>query len=154
MIRSFASTIISIFLLYCVVDSKAAPLEWGYRNGQHGYSRKFRTCTYRPKKHPPFDPNPVNTIPAETIPVHTTPAASPPVEPAPPNPSPVDACVHGPNTRHCWHGDFSIDTDMDLSWPDTGNTVKAGCTFAPSHIPALQYPLPVMNNQPTLKSLD
>lgn len=33
-------------------------------------------------------------------------------------------CNHGPSSRGCWTGDFNIDTDMDLHWPDTGKTVK------------------------------
>jgi len=33
-------------------------------------------------------------------------------------------CNHGPSSRGCWHGDFSIDTDMDEHWPDTGKVVK------------------------------
>lgn len=31
---------------------------------------------------------------------------------------------HGPKSRNCWSGDFDINTDMDLKWPDTGKTVK------------------------------
>jgi hypothetical protein len=34
------------------------------------------------------------------------------------------SCNHGPKSRGCWNGDFSIDTDMDVHWPDTGKTVK------------------------------
>ncbi|KAF9728360.1 hypothetical protein PMIN02_008335 [Paraphaeosphaeria minitans] len=33
------------------------------------------------------------------------------------------SCQNGPQSRACW-GDFDIETDMDASWPDTGNTVK------------------------------
>jgi hypothetical protein len=34
-----------------------------------------------------------------------------------------DTCSNGPASRACWQGDFNIDTDMDLEWPDTGKTV-------------------------------
>lgn len=33
-------------------------------------------------------------------------------------------CENGPQSRGCWTGEFSIDTDMDLHWPNTGKTVK------------------------------
>ncbi|KAH8727984.1 multicopper oxidase-domain-containing protein [Phaeosphaeriaceae sp. PMI808] len=34
------------------------------------------------------------------------------------------SCIHGPSTRKCWKGDFSIETDWDERWPETGKTVK------------------------------
>ncbi|KAF2266486.1 laccase [Lojkania enalia] len=34
-----------------------------------------------------------------------------------------DGCKHGPYSRSCWDGSYTIDTDMDLEWPDTGKTV-------------------------------
>jgi hypothetical protein len=37
---------------------------------------------------------------------------------------PTSGCNHGPHSRGCWHGDFDIDTDMDLHWPNTGKVVK------------------------------
>jgi hypothetical protein len=39
------------------------------------------------------------------------------------------SCNHGPQSRGCWIGDFNIDTDMDVSWPDTGKTVKYDLTI-------------------------
>ncbi|KAI4632662.1 hypothetical protein J4E80_000019 [Alternaria sp. BMP 0032] len=39
-------------------------------------------------------------------------------------------CNHGPQSRGCWNGDFSIDTDMDLHWPNTGKTVKYHLTIS------------------------
>lgn len=38
--------------------------------------------------------------------------------------SPSSNCTHGPSSRGCWQGEFSIYTDMDLKWPSTGKTVK------------------------------
>ena len=38
-------------------------------------------------------------------------------------------CNHGPTSRGCWNGDFDIDTDMDLHWPNTGKTVKYHLTI-------------------------
>lgn len=32
------------------------------------------------------------------------------------------ACTNGPLTRSCWSSGFSIATDFDLKWPDTGVT--------------------------------
>lgn len=32
-------------------------------------------------------------------------------------------CTHGPTSRGCWNGDFSIDTDAESKWPNTGKTV-------------------------------
>lgn len=29
-------------------------------------------------------------------------------------------CSHGPSSRGCWEGEYDIDTDMDIHWPDTG----------------------------------
>ncbi|KAF1942947.1 laccase [Clathrospora elynae] len=39
-------------------------------------------------------------------------------------------CSHGPQSRGCWSGGFSIDTDMDLEWPNTGKTVKYRLTIS------------------------
>jgi hypothetical protein len=118
MVLSFPSAIASLILFTCIVRSCPNPSEWRSASGHGGvgHPRKYRTCTYRPKHHPPSftnigDPNPVQ-------PVSTVSAESAPV------PTETD-CVHGPYSRHCWDGDFSIDTDMDLSWPDTGKIVKA-----------------------------
>lgn len=33
------------------------------------------------------------------------------------------ACSNGPFTRSCWEGGFSVDTDMDVKWPNTGKIV-------------------------------
>jgi hypothetical protein len=41
-------------------------------------------------------------------------------------------CNHGPQSRGCWDGDFSIDTDMDAHWPNTGKTVKYHMTISNS----------------------
>ncbi|KAF2466250.1 uncharacterized protein BDR25DRAFT_293639 [Lindgomyces ingoldianus] len=32
-------------------------------------------------------------------------------------------CSHGPKTRSCWNNGFSISTDMDEKWPNTGKVV-------------------------------
>ncbi|THY30985.1 hypothetical protein D6D01_03040 [Aureobasidium pullulans] len=32
-------------------------------------------------------------------------------------------CTNGPHSRACWGGGFSIATDFDQKWPDTGKTV-------------------------------
>lgn len=40
------------------------------------------------------------------------------------------SCNHGPQSRGCWDGEFSIDTDMDVSWPTTGKTVKYHLTIS------------------------
>lgn len=37
------------------------------------------------------------------------------------------SCAHGPSTRTCWGGGYSVSTDMDLKWPSTGKCVKVGC---------------------------
>jgi hypothetical protein len=39
-------------------------------------------------------------------------------------------CNHGPKSRGCWNGDFDIDTDMDIHWPNTGKTVKYHLTIS------------------------
>jgi hypothetical protein len=36
-------------------------------------------------------------------------------------------CQNGPGSRHCWSGDYNLDTDMDEKWPNTGKTVTVGC---------------------------
>lgn len=33
------------------------------------------------------------------------------------------SCVNGPTTRNCWNNGFSVATDSDDKWPETGNTV-------------------------------
>ncbi|GAB7365366.1 hypothetical protein MBLNU230_g6445t1 [Neophaeotheca triangularis] len=35
----------------------------------------------------------------------------------------ASSCTHGPNSRGCWDGQRSIDTDFDSNWPTTGRTV-------------------------------
>jgi hypothetical protein len=40
------------------------------------------------------------------------------------------SCNHGPQSRGCWSGGYSIDTDMDLQWPTTGKTVKYHLTIS------------------------
>jgi hypothetical protein len=40
------------------------------------------------------------------------------------------SCNHGPHSRRCWSDGYSIDTDMDLAWPDTGKTVKYHLTIS------------------------
>jgi len=32
-------------------------------------------------------------------------------------------CINGPDSRGCWNGSFSIDTDAEVTWPNTGRTV-------------------------------
>ena len=51
-------------------------------------------------------------------------------------PPPDPQCTNGPFTRACWGDDFSIATDFDYSWPNTGKTVSytleiANITLAP-----------------------
>lgn len=48
------------------------------------------------------------------------------VEDLPSYGSPAHDGAHGPQDRGCWDGVYSIDTDMDIEWPDTGKTVKVG----------------------------
>jgi hypothetical protein len=33
-------------------------------------------------------------------------------------------CVNGPTSRGCWGNGFNINTDREVSWPNTGNTVS------------------------------
>lgn len=33
-------------------------------------------------------------------------------------------CTHGPLSRNCWSGGYSISTDVDDNWPNTGRTVS------------------------------
>ncbi|KAF2033923.1 hypothetical protein EK21DRAFT_97740 [Setomelanomma holmii] len=59
------------------------------------------------------------------------------------------SCTHGPSSRGCWNGNFNIDTDMDLQWPDTGKTVKynleiTNTTLAPD---GFEKPVLVVNGQ-------
>ncbi|KAF2460474.1 laccase [Lineolata rhizophorae] len=35
-----------------------------------------------------------------------------------------DGCRNGPLSRGCWNDGFSINTDFDVDWPDTGNVVQ------------------------------
>lgn len=35
-------------------------------------------------------------------------------------------CSHGPGNRACWDGCYSIQSDPDFEWPNTGNIVKVG----------------------------
>ena len=37
---------------------------------------------------------------------------------------PPATCTNGPNTRACWSNGYSIATDFDLKWPNTGKTVS------------------------------
>lgn len=39
---------------------------------------------------------------------------------------PDGGCKNRPRSRDCWNGEFNIDTDMDLKWPNTGKVVKVG----------------------------
>lgn len=34
------------------------------------------------------------------------------------------ACTNGPLTRSCWSNGYSVATDFDSKWPDTGKTVS------------------------------
>lgn len=59
------------------------------------------------------------------------------------------SCYHGPQSRGCWYGDYSIDTDMDFKWPTTGKTVKyhltlSNATGAPD---GFERPLFLINGQ-------
>ncbi|KAK7518617.1 putative multicopper oxidase, type 1 [Phyllosticta citriasiana] len=38
--------------------------------------------------------------------------------------TPDGVCSNGPNTRGCWANGYSIATDFDAKWPNTGRTVK------------------------------
>ncbi|KAK5108026.1 hypothetical protein LTR62_008861 [Meristemomyces frigidus] len=38
--------------------------------------------------------------------------------------APTSTCTNGPDSRNCWSGGFSIDTDFDTNWPNTGRTVS------------------------------
>ncbi|KAF2660090.1 multicopper oxidase [Lophiostoma macrostomum CBS 122681] len=40
-------------------------------------------------------------------------------------------CTNGPTSRDCWDGDFTVSTDQDISWPDTGKTVSYNLEIAP-----------------------
>ncbi|KAF2736345.1 laccase [Polyplosphaeria fusca] len=60
-----------------------------------------------------------------------------------------DGCKNGPDSRHCWTGDFTLDTDMDERWPDTGKTVTynfeiTNTTLSPDGVPRMMY---VVNGQ-------
>lgn len=35
-----------------------------------------------------------------------------------------EECINSPTCRNCWDGDFSIGTDSEEEWPNTGKTVK------------------------------
>lgn len=59
------------------------------------------------------------------------------------------SCSHGTSSRGCWHGDFDIDTDMDIHWPTTGKTVKyhldiTNSTGAPD---GFERPMMLINGQ-------
>lgn len=41
-------------------------------------------------------------------------------------------CMNGPSSRNCWDGTYSVDTDFDLDWPDTGKTVTYNLEIAPA----------------------
>jgi len=58
------------------------------------------------------------------------------------------SCRNGPTSRGCWEGDFNIDTDMDLHWPDTGRTVKVSTLDQVTivlYIDHFQYELEITN---------
>jgi FtsP/CotA-like multicopper oxidase with cupredoxin domain len=42
---------------------------------------------------------------------------------------PDSACTNGPLSRSCWSNGFSIATDFDTKWPDTGKTVHYDFTI-------------------------
>jgi hypothetical protein len=48
-------------------------------------------------------------------------------------------CNYGPQSRGCWTGEFNIDTDMDLNWPNTGKTVKVRSITSPEARAALIF---------------
>lgn len=35
-----------------------------------------------------------------------------------------EQCTNGPACRNCWDGHFSVHTDSEEEWPNTGKTVK------------------------------
>lgn len=40
------------------------------------------------------------------------------------------SCVNGPSTRSCWANGFSVATNTDTKWPETGKTVTVGISFS------------------------
>lgn len=63
------------------------------------------------------------------------------------------SCVNGPTTRSCWQNGFSVATNTDTKWPETGKTVTYNLevtskTLSPDGVPRLmqvfngQYPGP------------
>ncbi|CAL3968634.1 unnamed protein product [Diplocarpon coronariae] len=64
-------------------------------------------------------------------------------------------CQHGPASRSCWGGDFTVETDSEARWPTTGKTVRyqldiTNQTLSPDGTPRQmllvngQYPGPVI----------
>lgn len=64
-------------------------------------------------------------------------------------------CKNGPNSRRCWKGDLTIETDSEERWPNTGKTVHYALnitnqTLAPDGTPRSmlvingQYPGPMI----------
>lgn len=43
--------------------------------------------------------------------------------------APTSTCTNGPNSRSCWSGGLSLDTDFDTKWPNTGRTVHYDWTI-------------------------
>jgi hypothetical protein len=79
-----------------------------------------------------------------------SPTPSSPV--GPPDPE----CTNGPSTRACWGDGFSIATNFDFDWPDTGNIVEysleiTNTTMAPDGFERLvmavngQFPGPTLH---------
>ncbi|KAK4554600.1 laccase, multicopper oxidase, benzenediol:oxygen oxidorectuctase [Recurvomyces mirabilis] len=69
--------------------------------------------------------------------------------------TPTSTCTNSPSSRNCWSGGFSVETDFDTDWPNTGRTVSynfdiTNVTLAPDGFtrPVLaingQYPGPTI----------
>ena len=78
----------------------------------------------------------------------------------PPDPE----CTNGPSTRHCWGGGYSVETDFDVEWPETGHVVEysleiSNTTMAPDGIERLvmavngQFPGPTIQASMSISSL-
>ncbi|KIV81089.1 hypothetical protein PV11_08539 [Exophiala sideris] len=64
-------------------------------------------------------------------------------------------CTNGPVTRQCWENGFSIATNYDSTWPNTGNTVKytleiTNTTLAPDGVPRTVYAINGQYPGPTI----
>ena len=64
-------------------------------------------------------------------------------------------CENGPNSRSCWTGDYTVKTDSEVRWPNTGKTVHydldiCNMTLSPDGTPRQmlaingQYPGPLL----------